>query len=111
MIYGSLLINGTMTAYNSNPYWVAMKISATGTVLSNTGRYSATIVKHATLANFDLTYPEHPRGANAIIMTQAFEFSSFLRFQTSTAVRVLIRNSANTAASANHGEFSIIILA
>ena len=104
------MVNGSITAYDSNPYWVAMKISATGSVLSNTGRYSATIVKHATLAYIDFTYPEHPRGVNAIIMTQSFEFSSFLRNQSSTGVRVYVRDYVNVSISVN-GEFNIIVLA
>ena len=110
VIHGSLVVNGTITAYDSNPFWVAMKVSAAGGVLSNTGRYTATIVRNATLANFDFTFPEHPRGANAIIMVQGFEFSSFLRGQSSTGVRVYIRDMTNTSILTN-AEFSILVLA
>ena len=107
----NLITTGIITASNSNPYWVAMKISASGGVLTNTGRYTATVVKAATDSSFDFTFREHPRGVNAIIITQAFEFSSCLRNQTSTTVRVMIRNNLNGSAVSSVGEFNILVLA
>ena len=106
----NLITTGIITASNSNPYWVAMKISASGGVLTNTGRYTATVVKAATDSSFDFTFREHPRGVNAIIMTQGFEFGSFLRNQTSTGVRVYVRDSLNVSISINR-EFNSIVLA
>ena len=40
-----------------------------------------------------------------------FEFSTFLRNQTATFVRVHTRTSSNTSALAAYGDFNIVILA
>ena len=48
VLNGSLVVNGTITAYNSNPFWIAGKVAANGTLITSKGRYGFSCSKSAT---------------------------------------------------------------
>ena len=65
VINGSLVVNGSITAYNSNPFWIAGKVNSNGVVQSSKGRYTYTCTRNgnglytitpAATSPFDNTY-------------------------------------------------------
>jgi hypothetical protein len=107
-----LIVNGNILAANSNPYWIAAKVGFNGSVKTNSGRYNITSVsKLSSDSAYDITFPAHPLGANAVVFICASEFTSFYRTQTSNSIRVYTRGATNVPGTNTDYDFNIFILA
>jgi hypothetical protein len=113
IISGILTVNASMTGAvsASNPYWIALKVNYDGTILTTSGRNTATVNKYSSNSGYAITFPAHPRGVNAIVIVSASEFISFYRNQTATGVRVYTRQQSNAATATVNGNFNVLILA
>jgi hypothetical protein len=77
LIPWTLNVTGTITASHANPYWVAWKVDYDGVILNSSGRNTATINKCITDSGYDITFPTHSLGVNALVWISANEFASF----------------------------------
>jgi hypothetical protein len=115
VITGSLTVNGILESGATvvyNPYWIASKVSFNGSIKSNSGRYNITnINKLSGDTGYDITFPSHPLGANAIVMLCANEYTVFYRSQTATSIRIYTRTPTNTPGNNTDYDFHLAILA
>jgi hypothetical protein len=102
----------TQIADIQSPFWIAARISVSGSVVFNRGKQSITNVsKVGGDTIYDITFPAHPSGVDAIVILSGCEYFNFYRNQTATSIRVYTRTGNNTPTAGSNGEFNIMIVA
>ena len=70
------------------------------------GEHEITSAKVGSDTAYDISYPAHPDGVNAVILLSSTESHTCYRSQTSTGFRVYIRGSTN--AGTNQGDGDVV---
>jgi hypothetical protein len=103
--------NNAIAAIQS-PYWIAIKVSFAGAIITSTGIHAVTtIAKAANGSYYNISFPSHPLGASAIFITAAAEFSIFYREQTLNSIRIYTRTGTNQEAQSPSNDWTLLILA
>ena len=106
-VRGNLSCSGTLPS----PYWVAGVFDQQGNVSTQKGRFSfSAAVASGFTTTFDLTFPEHPEGANWTHSVNSTMYHTFIRNKTSTSVRVYMRTDGNGDGWQGDGFTSFMIL-
>ena len=79
-------------------------------VLVQKGEHDITCAKLGSDTAYDISYPAHPDGVNAVILLSSTEFHTCYRLQTSTGVRVYVRGSTNAGSNQGDGDVNLVIL-
>jgi hypothetical protein len=94
-----------------SPYWIALKVNWSGSILSTSGRNTANVIQLSGGSAYVITFTTHPRGVDAIVLISANEVGCFYRNQTATSIIVYCRSFSSGSALAANGYFSVLIVA
>ena len=114
-VEGDLHVTGHIS-YDAilSPYWIAGVFDKDGVVLTQKGRYPFTVSKPSganLVSAFDVSFPDHPEGANWTHGISSTEYHAFVRDQTQNYYRIWLRQSTNADNFQGEGLTSIWILA
>jgi hypothetical protein len=90
---------------------VAIRLNINGVVLSSKGQVTATAVRKGPDLGLDITFPEHPDGANFVFQASSMDYHTLVRDVTSTSLVIFIRNSANGSTASTDGHFCLMMFA